>query len=165
MVLEAIRNRRSVRQYKSDPISNEIITDILTAAKFSPTGMNNRAVEFIIVTQTAQKQELCNVLTQKFLVEAPVLLIPVSKTQELPGLSELDLAVASATIFIQAAAYGLGTVWKHVHPSVLEQVTTILKLPLNYTIINVIPLGYAVNDVDPHHDEEFSSQLIHQNCW
>ena len=48
-VFEAIKNRRSVRKYKAEPIPDELIEKILEAGRWAPTGGNLQPWKFIIV--------------------------------------------------------------------------------------------------------------------
>ena len=49
-VIEAIYRRKSVRGYKPDPVSREVLTRILEAACRAPSAMNTQPWEFIVVT-------------------------------------------------------------------------------------------------------------------
>ena len=49
-IIEAIYKRKSIRGFKSDPISREILAKILDAACRAPSAMNTQPWEFIILT-------------------------------------------------------------------------------------------------------------------
>jgi len=49
-VLEAIRKRKSIRGFKPDPVSREVLTEILEAACRTPSPMNTQPWEFFVVT-------------------------------------------------------------------------------------------------------------------
>lgn len=49
-IIEAIYKRKSIRGFKSDPISREILTKILDAACRAPSAMNTQPWEFIVMT-------------------------------------------------------------------------------------------------------------------
>lgn len=159
---EIIKNRRSVRDYKPDPVSDNDISEIIKAAQFAPTAINNRAVEFIVVREAATKSKLYDIATPKqdFLKKAPVVLVLISDTKK-SVLPEMDLAIASENVFLEAAALGLGTVWKNVKPEIAKSVMKLLKIPDNYVLVNLIPLGYAREEVPPHDDTMFDEKKIH----
>ena len=48
--LEAIRQRRSVREYTGDPIPREDLETIVDAARLAATGGNQQPWDFIVVT-------------------------------------------------------------------------------------------------------------------
>lgn len=49
-VLEAIRQRRSVRSFKPEPLTREQLETILEAAVWAPSGGNRQAWRFVVVT-------------------------------------------------------------------------------------------------------------------
>lgn len=49
-VMEAINRRRSIRKFKSDPISEDVIRTILIAGIKAPSGRNRQPWEFVVVT-------------------------------------------------------------------------------------------------------------------
>lgn len=55
-LMEAIRNRRTARMFKPDPVVEEILNDILNAGTWAPSHSNNQPWEFIVIgPQTRQK--------------------------------------------------------------------------------------------------------------
>jgi len=60
MDLEFIYKRRSIRKYKPDSISKEIIVELLKAAMAAPSGMNRQPWEFIIVTDASMRAKLAD---------------------------------------------------------------------------------------------------------
>jgi nitroreductase len=75
-VSEAIRQRRSIRSFRSDPIPEAAITEILEAARLAPSGSNRQPWRFIVVTDKGEKtrlRKLC--FDQAFIEEAPVVFV------------------------------------------------------------------------------------------
>ena len=58
MMRNLILARRSVRRYTDTPITEEQITRILEAGKYSPTSMNNQGNAFIVVESAEKRAEL-----------------------------------------------------------------------------------------------------------
>lgn len=48
-IIEAIRQRKSIRNFKPTPVSKEILTKILEAAVRSPSAMNTQPWEFVVM--------------------------------------------------------------------------------------------------------------------
>jgi len=164
MIIKEILNRRSVREYKSEAVPVKDILEIIKAGQFAPTGRDNRAIEFIIIQNQETKNSIFEIVGQDFVKEAPVLIIPVSDTTE-SILSVQDLSVASQNMFLQAAALGLGTIWKNLTSETSEKVKKLLGIPQQYMAINIIPIGYPKTKPQPHGDQDFSDQKIHQERW
>ena len=49
-LLEAITSRRSIRAYKPDPVSGEVLTELLDIARWAPSGTNTQSWEFFVLT-------------------------------------------------------------------------------------------------------------------
>jgi len=57
-VFEAIRARRSCRDFLPEPISEEIIEKILEAAIWAPSPLNTQPWEFLVITNEGVKEEI-----------------------------------------------------------------------------------------------------------
>jgi nitroreductase len=55
---QLLKSRRSVRVFKDQPVSREIITRLIGAARYAPTGHNNQEVEWLVIDN---KKELENI--------------------------------------------------------------------------------------------------------
>jgi len=75
-VAEAIKVRRSIRSFRSDPVSDETILAMLEAARLAPSGSNRQPWRFIVVTDKEEKRKLRKVcFDQAFIEEAPVVFV------------------------------------------------------------------------------------------
>jgi len=75
-VSEAIRQRRSIRSFRSDPVPEEVIHQMLEAARLAPSGSNRQPWRFIIVTDAAEKAGLRQIcLDQAFIEQAPLVFV------------------------------------------------------------------------------------------
>jgi nitroreductase len=55
-VVEAMRNRKSIRGFKPEPVSKEILGEVLEAACWAPSALNLQPWEFFVLTGDALKQ-------------------------------------------------------------------------------------------------------------
>jgi len=75
-VKEAIEKRRSIRKFKSDPIADECITELLNAARLAPSGCNAQPWRFKIVRDQMTKDKLARAAyDQTFIATAPVVFV------------------------------------------------------------------------------------------
>ena len=51
-VLENIYARRSVRNYKPDPVPDEVLLEIIKAGIYAPTARNQQLWRFVVITNT-----------------------------------------------------------------------------------------------------------------
>ncbi len=64
--LDAIKNRRSIRRFKPDPIPDDVIITLLEAAMEAPSGKNRQPWEFVVVKED-QRAEILEVMGQGIL--------------------------------------------------------------------------------------------------
>jgi nitroreductase len=73
---EAIRQRRSIRRFRDDPVPLEMIDEILEAARLAPSGSNRQPWRFLVVTDSEEKAKLRKIcLDQAFIEQAPVVFV------------------------------------------------------------------------------------------
>jgi nitroreductase len=72
-VAEAVRQRRSIRSFKPIPVPDEMILEMLEAARLAPSGSNSQPWRFVVVTDPGEKKELRKLcFNQAFVEEAGV---------------------------------------------------------------------------------------------
>ena len=75
-VPEAIQKRRSTRSFKQVPVPDEMILEMLEAARLAPSGSNSQPWRFVVVTDAEEKKELRRLcFNQAFVEEAGVVFI------------------------------------------------------------------------------------------
>ena len=75
-VSEAIRQRRSIRSFRGDPVPDDMVNEILEAARLAPSASNRQPWRFIVVTDGGEKARLRKIcLDQAFIEEAPVVFV------------------------------------------------------------------------------------------
>lgn len=61
-----LRSRRSIRRFKSDPVPDSVIENILTTATFAPSAHNRQPWRFCVVTDLSVKQKLADAMAIEF---------------------------------------------------------------------------------------------------
>ncbi len=75
-VWEAIQKRRSIRKYAPDDVPQEMIDQMLEAARLAPSGSNRQPWRFLVVKDKDTRKKLRDIcLEQKFIEEALVVII------------------------------------------------------------------------------------------
>ncbi len=159
-VLEAIRNRRSVREYESRPVELEKIQVCLEAARWAPSASNKQPWHFLVI----QDPDICSKLGQihpygKFLAEAPVNLIVLGDTEVHEKYFLSDSAVACQNFLLAAYAQGLSTCWTGAYKTSFEgEIKTLLGIPPHYHITAVVAVGYS--NQKPTKDRKELNELV-----
>ena len=152
-MLDAIRRRCSVRQYKPDPVPPEALQEIIEAAFSAPTANNVRPWHVIVVTETAKRAALSQVHQYAgFAAGAPAIVVVCGDECDAPHWWIEDCCAATENAMIQAAALGLGTCWVGVRGSDErgyereEMVRELLGIPDSIRVLCLFSLGYPAAD-------------------
>ena len=145
-VMEAIRNRRSVRGFQTRPIEPDKLERVLEAGRLAPSANNRQPWRFIVVTdETVRKQLAHAACDQAFIAKAPVVLVGCAiETDRIMACGQhcypIDLAIAMTTLSLAAVAEGLGGCWIGAFHE--EQVKKVLGIPEEVRVVELMPLGY-----------------------
>ena len=72
-VAEAMRQRRSIRNFKRTPVPDEMILEMLEAARLAPSASNSQPWRYVVVTDPEEKKELRKLcFNQEFIEDAGV---------------------------------------------------------------------------------------------
>lgn len=74
-VIEAIQARRSIRKFKPDAVSDELVREVLEAARLAPSGVNIQPWRFVVVKSEEAKEKLMAATPLSFVTKAPVVLV------------------------------------------------------------------------------------------
>ena len=145
-VLEAIRDRRSIRRYQRKGVPDEKLIQVLEAGRWAPSAHNCQCRKFIAVRDQETRKELAHIATYgSFLAEAPVAIAVVID----PSLSNHpveDGAAATQNMLLAAHALGLGSCWIGSYGSGYEDgAKRILGIPDDKRLLSLISLGYAAD--------------------
>ncbi|MCP4755320.1 MAG: oxidoreductase [Proteobacteria bacterium] len=72
---QVIRTRSSIRKFKPDPVSDEMINQILEAARLAPSGSNVQPWRFVVVKSAEMRRKLEAATRYRFALRAPVLFV------------------------------------------------------------------------------------------
>jgi nitroreductase len=61
-LLEQVKNRRSIRRFKSDPIPDEYIDKIIEMARYAPSGFNTQPWDFVVVKKKELRKQIIDIL-------------------------------------------------------------------------------------------------------
>jgi len=145
-VFDAIRTRKSVRQYVDTPIEAEKLTAVVDAGRLAPSASNRQEWRFIIVRDPATRKQLADVANrQTFIGEAPAIIVACAETdghimQCGQPCYPIDVAIALDHITLAAVASGLGTCWIGAFDE--TSVKNVLGIPDHIRVVALMPIGY-----------------------
>lgn len=74
-LIDAIRDRRSIRKYKSDSVAEKDLDQIIEAARLAPSGTNRQPWRFVLLNNEKDKKKIAGAVIQPFVLEAPAVFI------------------------------------------------------------------------------------------
>ncbi len=148
---EAIKNRRTIRRFKQDPIPSEILKKLIDYARIAPAGSNIQCVEYIIVESPAMREKMFPLVrwaaslpeelrTPERGREPTAYITVLVNTKIKQSYYEFDVGAAVENILLGAVSFGIGTCWMGSIKS--EKIRALLDIPDFYEIKHVISLGY-----------------------
>jgi len=169
-VKEAIEKRKSIRKYQDKQIPEEIIKELLDAARRAPSAKNTQSHKYFVVKdkETINKLKEHNAFKQPFVYEAPLIIIccadpklypksvDVDETPEHYAL--IDLSIASSFLVLRATELGLGSVF--VAWIYRDRIKEALNIPKEYVIPFVLAIGYPAEDPNPKPRKELNEILF-----
>jgi nicotinate-nucleotide--dimethylbenzimidazole phosphoribosyltransferase len=63
-LLDIVKMRRNVRQFKTDPVPDEYIKRIVEVAKWAPSGFHTQPWEFLVIRKKEVKDRICDIIEQ-----------------------------------------------------------------------------------------------------
>lgn len=168
--LTVIHDRKSVRNYTGEPVSDKDIDKLLRAAMAAPVAVYMMPWKFIVVTDKEKLKSLADgLLFAKMLVKAGTCIVVCAVPEDAAMHSEafaiLDCACASQNILLAAEALDLGAVWTAVYPNkeLMDFVRNELDIPPQVIPLNIIPVGHPTGEDNPK--DKYDIRNIHWEKW
>lgn len=147
---ELIERRYSVRAYKPDPVEDEKLEAVLSAARLAPTACNNQPFRVIVIHTEGRQQELKRVYGAEWFTQPPVVICICAirsdawvRRSDSKVHDQIDAAIAMDHLILAAANEGLGTCWICAFdPAAAREV---LGLPEGVEPVAFTPLGYPAD--------------------
>ena len=167
-VLDAILNRRSIRHFTNEAVTDSLITEILKAAMYAPSAVNKQPWNFIVfrnkttIKAITDEHPNASMLHQ---ASAGILVCWDEHLQHDTGYGPVDCAAATQNILLSAFGLGLGSVWVGLYPRQqrMELARKVFDLPDHIKGFCIVALGYpAENRVNP---QRFNPEKIHFEKW
>lgn len=154
MIIEEIVKRRSIRQYKPDPIEPDRLERVMEAGRLAPTARNAQQWKILIVEDGALRDRLVDEASphQQWLKQAPVILVACGLD---PGYIMrcdnpaylIDVSIVLDHITLQAQREGLGTCW--IGSFYQDKAKAVLGIPEDVGIVQLMSLGYPAQSPNP----------------
>lgn len=139
--LEAIRRRRSVREYTGDSVPRQDLETIVDAGRLAPSGNNRQPWEFVVVTDREMLNELKEAAgwLEKAGAVIGVVMDPASRWWVEDG------AAAVENMLIASTALGYGSCWLEGYTLLREEkFKTLLGIPREKRLFTLVAIGVPI---------------------
>ena len=154
--LEAIKKRRSIRQYSGGAIPKADLETIVDAGRLAPTGSNRQPWDFVVITDRAMIAQFK--VSSPWIASAAAVIVVVMDPRSRWWVE--DGAAAIENMLLASTALGYGSCW--VEGDVLpreEQFKILLEVPEEKRVMALIPIGVAAETPAP--EKKPLEQVLH----
>lgn len=165
-LLLAMKSRRSIRSFKATPLSDEILSGLLDAARYAPTAKNRQDVYLTVIRDRLSEIESEAVATFRRALSEE---LPISKRVRNMGeirddhffhgapmailfssRSSVDASLAAAYVELLAESMGLGCLYSGYFiyaVSCSEKLQELMNIPDECVPVTAIVIGYPSDDI------------------
>ena len=167
--MEALFSRRSIRKYTAEPVTEEVLREILEAAMSAPSAGNQQPWHFVIINDRKILDYIPSFHPHsQMLKEAPVAILVCGDLtlEKHIGYWVQDCSAATENLLLAIHAKGLGAVWLGIFPREerVEGLRKLLDIPDHVIPLSLIPVGYPAESKPPRPDR-YNANKIHHNRW
>lgn len=138
-VFEAACTVLAVREYRDDPIPEDLARRMVEAARLTGSSQNGQPWHFVVVTTRDALGRLGHAVPYgRYTADAPLAIAVAVKRSSRFGVSDASRAIQS--MILTAWSEGVGSNWTGF--TGMDQVRSILDIPEEYDVVAVVPFGY-----------------------
>ena len=179
MTLDEILNqRKSIRSFRSTPVSKEDLQAICEAARLAPSACNSQTWRFIAVMDAQIIRRLCKdamrpIIPNKWLEQAPLVIIGCSQLDivanrlgsRISGIEyyQIDLGIAMEHMVLKATELGLGSCWIGWFSE--DRVKTILDIPKKVKVSAMLAVGYPKDPPTKKRSRKSLEKILFSDKW
>jgi nitroreductase len=144
-VIEAIRARRSIRQFSKERVSDEVVDRILESGLWAPSGKNNQPWRFAVIRDLALKEALAALTHSRSIIHGAAVCIAVFLDHSRVYDRTKDTQAVGACIqnmLLTIHSLGLGGTWLGEILKNKEKVGELLGAGKDLELMAVVALGH-----------------------
>jgi nitroreductase len=161
---DLILNRRSIRKYSSEHVSEEVKAKILEAGRQAPSAANIQPWHFIVVDDPALKERLASTgRFRSFIKDCSFVVVGLYKSRNpiMKRWGQVDTVIALQNMVLAAQVQGVGSCWIG---DLSGDVKGLLGIPGGAEIVALISFG--IPDEEPgQKSKKDPKKIFHHNGW
>jgi nitroreductase len=165
-LMDVIRNRRSVREYRPEAVPQEKIDQVLEAARLAPSWANGQCWTFVVVTDPKVRRRLAEA-GNEWIEHAPVIVAACGDPKKSGAKNDqayymLDIGIAMEHLVLAATDEGLATCWIGWFDE--AKAKSALGVPKDIRVVALTPLGYA-DETPEARPRRALGEIVHRDRW
>jgi nitroreductase len=166
-----IEGRTSVRDFKQDPVDDNIVQEALRLANLAPSAGNLQARDFVVVRDITTKKALADAAYhQDFVRTAPVVIVCCANLERIRHYQDRgetlyciqDVAAAVENLMLFLFSKGIGSVWIGAFEE--ARASAALSLPRHSRPVAIVPIGYP-SEKGLRRKRLPQSKIVHNEKW
>jgi nitroreductase len=143
VVLRALRRTRQIRDFRPDPVADEILERILDVARWSGSAMNRQPWTFLVIRDRERLKRLAEIAPNASHIGRAAAVVAIVMPGEKTELDSFDEARAAERIMVATEALGLGAAIGWANASSRGKVGEELGLTPPAFVRTFVSVGYA----------------------
>jgi nitroreductase len=167
--LSLLKARKSVRQYKPDPVPEDMLEQLLEAGRWAPSASNRQPWAFVVVRDEEIRRQVAAhaayyIVRWAHVGEAPMLIVLCGYhgSRVYRQFLHEDIGLAGGQIMLQAAALGLGTCW--IGGLDRAAIAAILNVPDGWEVVGLLTVGFPAQAPRPSQRKPLSD-IVHYDVF
>jgi nitroreductase len=153
-----LKTRRAVRAYTPDPVSREVLEDIVDCARLAASAINIQPWEFVVVTNRDMLARIATATDHgRFIAQAAASIAVFCRDTKY---YLEDGSAATQNLLLAARAHGLGSCWVAGDKKpYCETIRELLGAPTGMRLVSLVALGHPAED--PSKEKRPLADLLH----
>ncbi len=163
--MEVMYKRRSVREFRDEVVSDDLILEIIKAGMQAPSGSNQQPWEFIIV-KDENLAALKEFFPRKPVLASPNIIVLFKRSIVThPYFVEQDMSACAQNMLLKAVDLNLGACWISTNNESIENYckTKYEVTDDSISLFCMIGVGYPLKEDANHIVDRFDESKIHIN--
>lgn len=151
-LFKIIKERRSIRSWEDNGITDDEFATLIDAAKWAPSSSHRQTWHFLLTRDKEKINTISQIRKQKFVKNAPsciLVLININAYKKLESVYTpyLDAGAAIQNMLLMAHTLGLGACWVNFgeyeipDSKNMQKIKNLFQIPENLKIVSIIPIG------------------------
>ncbi len=168
---DVIRQRRSIRRYKTEEVGREKMLKVLEAGRLAPSWKNGQSWHYLVVSDSKLKAKLGTLMNNNpdadVYNNAPYIVVLCADPSQSGRHNEqnyylVDAGISMEQCVLAATAEGLGMCWTGIFDE--AALKSLLKIPENIRVVALSPLGVPDQQPKPR-PRKTLEEITFGNFW